>query len=65
MTRAQWNGLVGDDEQFEVLFPDVARILGAPTTVEQRIAADPARWRRTDPAPDCGMRSAPTTIRST
>ena len=26
---------------------------------------DPARWRRTDPAPDCGMRSAPTTIRST
>jgi hypothetical protein len=39
MTRAQWNRLVGDDEQFEVLFPDVARILGAPTTVEQRIAA--------------------------
>lgn len=39
MTRTDWNRLIGDERRFEVLYPDVARVLGAPVTTEQRIAA--------------------------
>lgn len=39
MSRIDWNRLVADERRFEVLHPDVARVIGAPTSVEQRIAA--------------------------
>lgn len=39
MTRTDWNRLIADERRFEVLYPDVVRVIGAPTSVEQRIAA--------------------------
>jgi very-short-patch-repair endonuclease len=39
MSRTDWNRLVSDERRFEVLYPDVVRVLGAPVSIEQRIAA--------------------------